>query len=63
MTQKELLYVEDAIGHESTILDGLNEAVNLLSDENLKEFLEQEINKHEEVKQNLITLLEGEANA
>ena len=63
MTQKELSYVEDAIEHESTILDGLNEAINLLSDENLKEFLEQEITSHEETKQNLISLLEGEANA
>ena len=63
MTQKELSYVEDAIEHESTILDGLNEATNLLSDENLKEFLEQEINSHEETKQKLMSLLEGEANA
>ncbi len=63
MTQKELSYVEDAIEHESTILDGLNEAVNLLTEENLKEFIQQEINKHEDTKQNLINLLEGEANA
>ena len=62
MTQKELSYIEDAISHESIMLTDCKEAINLLTDESLKNFLENEINKHEETKQNLINLLEEKSN-
>ena len=32
MTQKELLYVEDAIGHEKNIISICNETLNCLED-------------------------------
>ena len=35
MTQKELLYVEDAIGHEQNIISICQESINFLEDENV----------------------------
>ena len=46
MTQKELLYVEDAIGHDDRIS-------NLIS---------SEINNHETIKNNLLNMLEVKSN-
>ena len=51
MTQKELLYVEDAIGHETSIIEILNESLELLDDEKLITFIEEEIEKHNDLKQ------------
>ena len=48
MTQKELAYVEDAIGHEKNIIAICQETKNYLKDEALKSFIESEISKHEE---------------
>ena len=62
MTQKELLYVEDAIGHETSIIEILNESLELLDDEKLITFVEEEIEKHNDLKQGLINLLEDEIN-
>lgn len=62
MTQKELSYVEDATTHEQTIITDLNEAINLVEDEELKNFLEEQVQKHEQTKQNLINLLEEKGN-
>ena len=62
MTQKELLYVEDAIGHETSIIEILNESLELLDDEKLITFIEEEIEKHNDLKQGLINLLEDEIN-
>ena len=62
MTQKELLYYEDAIGHESSIITILNDNLKLLESEELKTFLESEVDKHQTIKENLITLLEEKAN-
>ena len=39
MTQKELAYVEDAIGHEENIIKICNESIKNLEDDTLKEFL------------------------
>ena len=39
MTQKELLYVEDAIGHEKTIISNVIDYINCLQDENLINFM------------------------
>ena len=40
MTQKELLYVEDAIGHESSIISILTENINNLENDELKDFMQ-----------------------
>ena len=58
MTQKELAYVEDAIGHEAIC----QETKNYLKDEALKSFIESEISKHEETKGELMHMLEVKAN-
>lgn len=62
MTQKELLYVEDAVGHESSIIKILNNSLEFLDDDKLITFIEEEIEKHEDLKQGLLNLLEDEAN-
>lgn len=62
MTQKELLYVEDAIGHETNIIKILQETIKCIQDENLITFLENELENHVSMKQNLITKLEEKAN-
>ena len=62
MTQKELLYVEDAVGHESSIIKILNKSLEFLEDDKLITFINEEIEKHEDLKQGLLNLLEDEAN-
>ena len=62
MTQKELLYLEDAIGHELSIVDILNETVTNIEDENLKTFIEEEIKTHSKTKETLRKLMEDLAN-
>ena len=57
MTQKELLYVEDAVGHETNIISICKSTMENLQDENLKNFLEQEINNHKSMKDKLISML------
>ena len=62
MTQKELLYLEDAIGHEQSIIKICEESLKLLSDEQLTSFIENEINKHNSLKEELMTMLKEKAN-
>ena len=62
MTQKELLYVEDAVKHETSIIKILNESLEFLEDDKLITFIEEEINKHKDLKQGLLNLLEDETN-
>ncbi len=62
MTQKELLYYEDAIGHEGNIIKILNNSIEMTDDEEIKSFLESEVSIHTTLKENLISLLEGEVN-
>lgn len=63
MTQKELAYVEDAIGHEENIIKICNESIKSLEDESLKEFLQSEITRHTNMKEKLLNILEVKANA
>lgn len=60
MTQKELLYIEDAIGHEQNVVKIISECINLLNDKNLKVFLKNELKKHQVIETKLMNLLEGE---
>ena len=62
MTQKELLYLEDAIGHEQSIISILEDSIEKIEDENLEEFIKNEIDKHNNLKQNLLNLLEEKAH-
>ncbi len=61
MTQKELLYVEDAIGHESSLVSILEESINFLEDEDLKVFMQKECEKHSLMKEKLIDNLKEES--
>ena len=58
MTQKELLYVEDAIGHETSIISIINDSINNLEDDDLVAFLGKEFKKHVKTKTELMNLLE-----
>ncbi len=62
MTEKELLYVEDAVGHEDSIIKILNESLEFLEDDKLITFIEEEVEKHNDLKQGLLNLLEDESN-
>lgn len=62
MTQKELAYVEDAIGHEKTIIKMLEESANMLDGEELQKFLLNDIKTHNKMLKSLVKLLEDEAN-
>ncbi len=62
MTQKELLYFEDAVEHESIIIKILEDTKNKLTDENLVSFIDININTHTTIKDNLIKKLEEKAN-
>lgn len=62
MTQKELLYVEDAYNHEKNIIDICNTMCNYLDDSDTCEFINKEIKKHEGQKNKLYKLLENKVN-
>ena len=62
MTEKELLYVEDAINHECNIISILTDNINILENDDLKDFLEEKLNDHIAYKQELINLLEDKSN-
>ena len=62
MTQKELSYLEDAIGHITNIISICNESVKMLTDDELLSFIQNEITKHKEIKQKLMNLLEAKSN-
>ncbi len=62
MTQKELLYFEDAVGHESNMIKIIKEGIENLEDENLITFMNNELEKHTETKQKLMNLLEEKQN-
>ena len=62
MTQKELLYVEDAIGHEKSIISIVTETINNLKDKKLKDFMKEKLNEHIAFKLELTNLLEDCSN-
>lgn len=62
MTQKELLYLEDAVCHENILVNICNDIIDRLEDEDLISFMENEVSIHESNKKNLINLLEECAN-
>lgn len=58
MTQKELLYIEDAICHEQNVIAYLNDALNGIEDEELISYINGVIKKHESTKKRLMKKLE-----
>ena len=60
MTQKELLYVEDAVGHEQNLIKILTETINLLQNTDLKNFLSGQLKIHQDIKTELMNLLGAE---
>lgn len=62
MTQKELAYVEDAIGHETNIIKICEDLVKNMEEENLVTFMNDEITKHTSMKEKLMNLLEEKSN-
>ena len=62
MTQKELLYLEDAIGHEKNIIDILNKTIKNIEDKNLISFLENELETHQNTREELMGMLEVKSN-
>ena len=62
MTQKELAYVEDAIGHEKNIIKICEDLVKNMEEENLFTFMNSEIEKHNTMEQKLLRLLEVKSN-
>lgn len=62
MTQKEMSYLEDAIGHEDSMIKICSESITYLEDEDLVSFMNDEIKNHSKVKTKLIKLMEEKAN-
>lgn len=62
MTQKELLYVEDAICHEQNIIGIITNTINELENDDLKDFMEEKLNDHIAFKKELMSFLEDYAN-
>lgn len=62
MTEKELAYFEDAVGHEGNIVKILDNSISMVEDSSIKEFMECEVNKHKDRKEKLISFLEGISN-
>ena len=62
MTQKELLYLEDAVGHEKNLISICEESINMLESDELISFFEQEKAIHEKLLDELIGALEDKSN-
>ena len=57
MSPKELLYIEDALGHEKQVKDTCQSSANLLQDAELKNFVSQLGEKHQTCFDNFYKLL------
>ena len=57
MTSKELMYLEDALGHEKYLISKYNQAANTLQDGELKTCVSDMAAKHQQMFNNLIGLL------
>ena len=62
MTEKELLYLEDAALHEKSIINICQDMSLKLSSDNLVEFLNNQILEHQNILDNLTNLLKEKAN-
>ena len=62
MTQKELLYMEDAIKHEENIIDVLDVMMENSDDEEFISFSKKELKRHQSMLNKLNSLMEEKAN-
>lgn len=62
MTQKELLYMEDAIGHEQNLETIFNNFSNELEDKNLSTFIQKLAKKHHNLSDKLLKVMEDLTN-
>lgn len=62
MTEKELAYFEDAVGHEENIVKILDKSISMVEDSSIKDFMESELNLHKDRKEKLLSFLEGISN-
>lgn len=57
MTTKELLYIEDALGHEQYFQTKCQETVAQIQDGELKSYVQQMEQKHQQIFQSFYNLL------
>ncbi len=57
MTSKELMYVEDALGHEKYFQTSFRETADKLSDNSLRDLVRELSQTHAEIYSNLYGLL------
>ena len=57
MSPKELLFIEDALGHEEYLKKQCTEVASKLQDAELKEYVNQLVTKHNELFQQFYNLL------
>lgn len=57
MSPKELLYIEDALGHEQIAIAQCRDAVNTLQDPQLKQLSKQMLDKHNQLFSQLYQLV------
>lgn len=57
MSPKELLYLDDALGHEQFLIDQCGEAESALSDPQLKQCVRQLQNAHRQIFNQLMALV------
>ena len=57
MTSKEILYVEDALGHAQFLKSQCQDAVNSLSDAALKQQAQLWLNKNQQIFQQFYSLI------
>lgn len=62
MTQKELAYIEDAIGHEKNITSIIEESTKISENENIIDFLNEELETHKNTLEKLLNMLEVKSN-
>ena len=62
MTQKDLLYLEDAFEHEDNLISICNYTISSLDDNDLKNFMEEQVKKHEKIKEKLMKVMEDIGN-
>lgn len=57
MTEKELLYIEDALSHESYFQTKCNETMTQIQDPELKNYVQEMANMHNQTFQSFYSLL------
>ena len=62
MTQKELLYLEDAIKHEQNLVEICEETINSLTDEEIISFMKNQQKEHKTLEKKLLKIMEDEIN-